>query len=174
MGQDKIIFLDIDGVLNSEQYFLKRYRNTKDLNMINIDSLKENDYRVMLQLCDIDLDSLNNLLEIIDLTNSKVVIISTWKRLVYYEKIKKHLINLGLPIIGETNDNSLNRGEGIRKYLDVNNVDNYIILDDEIFTDYDEELLSHLIKTSFKEGLIENNIIESIELLNSKDIVKSK
>ena len=37
-------------------------------------------------------------------------------------------------------------------------MNDYIILDDEIFPDYDENLLNHLIKTSFYEdGLTEKH-----------------
>ena len=143
-----IIFLDIDGVLNSKNYFIERhpkllelYKNNKFLDTISL-KLK----RMML---DIDLNKLNTLKETIKATGAYVVVTSSWKRLEIFPYVKEQLISMGIPIIGATIDNSSNRGEGIKNYLKENNVKRYIILDDDIFEDYDNELLMHLVKTSF-------------------------
>ena len=46
-----------------------------------------------------------------------------------------------------------NRGIEIKSYLSNNpDVDRYVILDDEIFESFDEELMKHLIKISDKNG----------------------
>ena len=54
-----IIFLDIDGVLNSECFYIKRYRNMRELRMIDVNSLGEKDPRVKRILCEIDLYNLD-------------------------------------------------------------------------------------------------------------------
>lgn len=158
-----IIFLDIDGVLNSKNYFIERhpkvlklYKNNKSPDTISL-KLK----RMML---DIDLNKLNILKEIIKATGAYVVVTSSWKRSEIFPYVKEQLISMGIPIIGTTTDNSSNRGEGIKKYLKENSVKRYIILDDDIFEDYDEELLQHLVKTSFvNDGLTDNHKKKAIE-----------
>lgn len=163
----KIIFLDFDGVLNSITFFIKRYRNMKDLRMIDVGSLNEDDKNVRFMLSQIDLDNFDILKTIIDKTDSKVVVISSWKYIPWFEKTSKHLIDLGIPIIDTTKeDNSINRGAGIKNYLKTHDVSNYIIIDDEIFPDYDEELMKHLIKTDFYEnGLNEDHICKTENIL---------
>ena len=59
----KIVFLDIDGVLNSEEWFDKCFNS---------------DY-----ICDsdIDPDAINRLIKFLDDTNAKIVLSSSWRRL---------------------------------------------------------------------------------------------
>lgn len=149
----KIIFLDIDGVLNCQKYFIENHdkkiahnKNYQD----NLEFLKDS------KMLDIDMEKLELLKEIAVLSGAYVVIVSSWKILSVYPLIKTELIKLGIPIIGETIDNSYNRGYGIKKYLNEHHINDYIILDDDIFPDYDDELMSHLVKTSFyQDGLDE-------------------
>lgn len=163
----RIIFLDIDGVLNSQKYFIDNcwkinefYKNTYQ---DTVESLK------MRKMLDIDLEKLRLLKQIIDCCKAKVVVISSWKKLKVYSLIKEELIKIGIPIIGETIDNNDNRGFGIKEYLRENPNTDYIILDDDIFPDYDEGLLSHLIKTNFYEnGLDEEAKNKAIKKLRMK------
>jgi hypothetical protein len=167
----KIIFLDFDGVLNSETFFVKRYRNMQDLRMIDVNSLNESNNYIKYMLQQIDLDKLDLLKELIDSTDSKIVVISSWKYSSKFDDICKHLINLGIPIIGATKDNMDDRGQGIKDYLNNHDVSNYIIIDDEIFPDYDDELMQHMVKTEFYgNGLNKEHIDKSIELLNDKEL----
>ena len=161
----KIIFLDIDGVLNCQNFLINRYQEVIKFNS-NCNIKNEKLKHTKIQLMDIDYKKLRLLKEIIDITNSKIVIISSWKSLVTFSYIKQILIALGIPIIDVTNDNLFNRGEGIKRYLLENEITNYIIIDDEIFDDYDEILLSRLIKTNFyEEGLTEEHKNKAIKLL---------
>ena len=171
----KIIFLDFDGVLNSQKHFVKNHELVKEY--CNINQNKMNDLDVMLErkMLDINLSNLENLVKIIKKTHAKVVVTSSWKILEIFPLICERLRRLGVPIIGVTMDESINRGYGIKQYLNENNVDNYIIIDDDIFPDYDDELLDHLIKTSFYEdGLNKELMMEAINLLNSKKVLVKK
>ena len=163
-----VIFLDIDGVLNSSNYFdlsKERKHNFYKVNKYdknNIEQLAE------YMMIDINIKNLEILKSIIDITNSKVVITSSWKNLKVFRNIVNHLIDLGIPIVGQTVDSGLNRGEGILNYIKEYNIDNYIVLDDDIFKDYNAEILSRLVKTSFDEdGLDEKAKVKAISLLNS-------
>jgi hypothetical protein len=171
----KIIFLDFDGVLNSQKYFMERHNDIIEYcNQYKNDPFNP-EFQVERQLLNIDVRCLNYLLKIIHRTHAKVVVISSWKILTIFPVIIERLKRLGVPIIGVTEDDSIHRGDGIKKYLENNNVKNYIILDDEIFVDYDEELLEHLVKTSFYEdGLNEETMNEAIDKLKEKVLVKKR
>lgn len=163
-----IIFLDIDGVLNSQNYIIKTHPKVLELysnnNYSNNDELKLK--RLML---DIDIKKLDILKDICNNTDSNVVIISAWKNLGVFPYVKNKLIEYGIPIIGITNDKNGNRGEGIKNYIIENNINNFIVLDDEIFEDYDKEILNRLVKTSFyKNGLEEEHKVKAIKLLKYK------
>ena len=164
----KIIFLDIDGVLNSQKYFSENSDRNDEYYSHNNDLFQR-------KMLDIDLSKLERLLMIIKETNAKVVITSSWKRLDVFVRIANKLQEMGIPIIGVTVDNGINRGLGIKDYLAKNMVKNYIILDDDTFLDYDEELLNHLVKTSFYEdGLNEELTNIAILKLNNKSYVKKR
>lgn len=156
----KIIFLDIDGVLNSHSTtdFCGPYRGIDD-NKISL------------------------LKSIVDATNSKIVLISSWKEHWFKDKKLKHkqddlanyldskLKNQGLSILDKTSVYILNRGEGIIYYLNKLHlkgveVEKYIIIDDEMF-DYKKTGLSkYLIKTSYyKNGLEEKHVRKVVKKL---------
>lgn len=167
----KIIFLDFDGVLNNETFFIKRHKNMSGLRMFDLCSLNKEDEMVKHLLGSIDLDNLDNLKEIINKTNSLVVVTSSWKRLNAFKIVSKYLIKYGIPIIDRTYDNGSNRGTGIKNYLNTKDIEKYIVIDDEIFPDYDEEIMNHLIKTSFYNyGLTEEHKEEAIRKLNIKSL----
>ena len=161
---NKIIFLDIVGVLNSNKYFSSReyyYKEHKKIEYTLEDTIKR-------QLYDIDMNKLELLLKVVKITTTKIVITSSWRRLSIYPYIKKYLIEVGLPIIGETPYIEGNRGEEIRYYLKNNKVDSFVILDDEIFKDFNE-LINNLVKTSFyEEGLTIDSCNEIIKRLKKE------
>ena len=144
-----IIFLDIDGVLNDQNHFIETDQKVIDFYK-SAEYIKGDPYSLLKrQMLDIDMNKLSILKEICEITSSKIVITSSWKSLSIYPLIEEELINKGIPIIGTTKYSSSSRGLGIKLYIEENNVDNYIILDDEIFDTYDDELLSRLVKTNF-------------------------
>ena len=148
----KIIFLDIDGVLNYSNYF--KYINK--LRLIYNKLLKEDKYILLKTIIKIDIEKVYLLKEIIDRTNSKIVLTSSWRNLDIYPLIEEYLINIGIPIVDTTK--FLNsRGEEIIDYLNNHKIDNYIIIDDDIFPDYNEELLFHLIHTNFYNNGLDND-----------------
>ena len=163
----KVIFLDIDGVLNSNDFFASNHDLVKQF-------FKENEYDynnvnllVERQMLDIDFTELKMLKDVIIKTDSQVVITSSWKKLKIFPYIVKEFIAFGIPVIGYTIDNGSNRGTGIKKYLMENKVDQYVVLDDDIFPDYDEEIMDRLVKTSFYDnGLEEKHIKKMIKKLN--------
>ena len=65
----KVIFLDIDGVLNSVNTFKKRYEEHQKINKWTLE---------------IDLKMLENLKEIVEKTDAKIVLSSSWR--VFFRK----------------------------------------------------------------------------------------
>lgn len=166
-----IIFLDIDGVLNCQSYFFKNHDKILNLYADHVEERYKNSasFRVDRLMMDIDRDKLNILKNIIEDTGAKIIVVSSWKSLDSFDGLVKRLKAEGIPIIGKTVDNLYNRGAGIYQYLNTHNVDNYVILDDEVFSDYDKTLCDHLVKTSFYEdGLTKQHAEKAKIMLKSK------
>ena len=144
----KVIFLDVDGVLNTPS------SESRCGEYIGIDDEK-----------------VEKLKKIVEKTKTEIVLISTWKK--YWRKEEKlkplqdysanyldeKLAKQGLKAIDKTKDKAdgryLSRGESILEYVYRNNVENYIILDDCQF-DYDGlGLTDYFIKIKQTEGLTE-------------------
>ena len=155
----KIIFLDIDGVLNSDEYFEK----TVHLNIQGIES-------------EIDIEKVKLLKKAIDETGAKVVLSSTWryKRKVKY--LKELLSHYGIVIVDSTPFLENKRGLEIKQWLSIHSmfVEDFVILDDEVFHSYDQELLQKLIKMSdgngysFGEGLLPKDVDEIVKRLGKQ------
>lgn len=159
---NKIIFLDVDGVLNSQNTFRDNHEYRKFF-VLNMNSSVDDE--IIHTMLDIDLDKVFMLRDICNLTGAKVVVSSCWRKLMVYPLFEDKLTSLGIPIVGVTPFISNNRGEEIRKYLEENKVDNFVILDDDIFSDFNE-LENHLIKTSFyDEGLTEEIARDVVRVL---------
>ena len=154
----KIIFLDIDGVLNC--------RASKS--------------RCGLFL-GIDADKVKRLRQIVDATGAKIVLTSTWKigwKKIYKEDqdecanyLDRKLKREGLCIIDKTTDQAWNRGEGIIKWVGSHNVDTFIMLDDEVFDYKDCGIISRLVKMSYygdNGGLQDEHVELAINLLNTE------
>ena len=141
----KVIFLDIDGVLNEEN------SRSRCCGYKGIDDKK-----------------VENLAEIVKATGAEIVLISTWKD-DWRKTDKRHqgmmanyldrkLAKQGLTILDKTESVDrvsgfhLSRGEGILQYLSTHSVEKYVILDDFQF-DYDGcGLTENYVKTDYENG----------------------
>ena len=155
----KLIFLDIDGVLNC--------RSTKDTigKYVGIE-----DEKVAL------------LKQLVDAAKAKIILVSSWKEW-WFKNFKdrqdelanyldEKLANQGLTVMDKTsNYYSYNRGDGILEYLwklkrrNIE-VDNYVILDDELFDYKQNRLTKNLVQTSYeKNGLEAKHIERAVSML---------
>lgn len=139
----RIIFLDIDGVLNNAK------SNEESLTFPCIDEV-----------------NLKHLKHIIEATGARVVLTSTWKEDYQEDEAVRRFLEYRLPICGVTEDRILDRGKGILAYLSVHpEVKSYVLLDDELF-DYAEcELMDHLVRTFYECGLTEMDAERAIRIL---------
>ena len=150
----KVLFLDFDGVLNSERYV----RNCGEYGVI------------------IDKSRMQLLRQIIESTGAQIVLSTSWRE--YWSKGEKleHTVGAqiddifkehGLEIFDKTPKLGGRREEEIESWLnDFSNVENFVILDDRFL--YAEFMKGHFVKTAnYLEGLDEENVALAIEILNS-------
>ena len=142
----RIIFLDIDGVLN------------------NAKSKEES-----LTFPCVDEGNLQHLKRIVAEADASIVLTSTWKEDYQEDDAVRHFLDDKLPICDITDDKILNRGKGILAYLSVHrDVESFVILDDEAFDFEDCGLMDHWVKTSFGSGLTEEDAKKAIRILRAE------
>ena len=158
----KIIFLDIDGVLNDLNYIHKIYPEKcafSKNNNIN----KAVNYNMYLEYLkfNFNYENLKVLKKICDLTDGKIVLTSSFR----CKDVINALNDLGFPVIGMTKYINQNRYLEIMDFLENNNVDSYVILDDEIEYLKGTMLENYLVKTSLYEGGLKNEHIDEVLLI---------
>ena len=99
-----IIFLDFDGVLNSQKTIINNIIERRKLSKELIDNRKNKELIIRYRMLDIDSKMLRLVVLLANETNSKVVVTSSWKKLDDYHIIEKELKKMGLPIIGVSLD----------------------------------------------------------------------
>lgn len=152
----KIIFLDIDGVLNSVAYDRQRTADQGNIDETRLPLLKR----------------------IIDTTQARIVLTSSWRK--HWDKdqnlcddigreINALFAAYGLPIYDKTPvlpDND--RAEEIRLWLkEHNDTGNFAILDDIAFG-WGEDLQDHLVRTNCRvgRGLEDEHVRKAIAILS--------
>lgn len=154
----KIIFLDIDGVLNCSEWLKKQSKK---------------------KYCEINPEKVKLLAKIIAQTNAKIVLVSSWRELDTNNDMYRYLVSslnqYNITILDKTAISpDYNRPKEISLWLKEHPyITNYIILDDDFSKeDYGQILGSHLIHTSFWEpdgGLREEHVEAAIQILNSNN-----
>ena len=167
----KVIFLDIDGVLNADDDFGVGKENPQICGYRGISSAK-----------------VQRLRRIADATSAKIVLVSTWKHdFEDYLRDRKNpfgtylaesLAAQSLTIFDTTvlyapNTDAF-RGHEIKRWIThfPRPVESWVVLDDEFFPDYSLfRIRSHLIKTDESHGLTYLKASLAISLLNHGKIV---
>lgn len=152
----KIIFLDVDGVLNAVHS-----QSRAPSGFLGVDNSKVKVLR-----------------ELVDRTGAAIVLTSTWKRGWSRNKamlskdaeyLNRKLARAGLRIMDKTSDEMFDRGAGIARWIRAhqNIVEAWVVLDDDYFEDYAENGVDdHLVKTSFSGGgLMEKHIQQCVDVL---------
>ena len=138
----KIIFLDVDGVLNSVQ---DRFSWTI-----------ESDKHLILLAC------------IVRRTDAKIVVSSSWRNCSLLDTLKKRLNDFSMSVFGITgyNKNGI-RGLEIKEWLDNHNdIESFVILDDEVF-DIKEHFPNNFVQTSMEVGLQKEDVEKCIAILSN-------
>jgi hypothetical protein len=158
----KIIFLDIDGVLNTEKHIIYQVDNK----MCNGHEAQFN----------FDPVAMSNLRELVIKTDANVVISSSWRIGIekgdpYWSAILDNFAKYHVPtqIIGFTPILNKQRGDEIRKWLEDNkelNIESFVILDDD--SDMCEFTNTHLAKCSWKNGFTDDVKEKALKILESR------
>lgn len=159
----KIIFLDFDGVLNSLLYF---------------QSLKAKGYSQERIMNSLEPGMVERLNKIIEATDAKIVISSTWRKLHTMQELKDFLTTYGFrhvdKIVGVTPNLNRDRGYEIEKWMnDVkseltyenNPITKFVILDDNSDMVY-PHLLSNLVLTDWIDGMQDEHAEKAIRILS--------
>ncbi len=159
---NKIIFLDFDGVLNSRQSLIENNGNRLFYGRRSKENLE---LLAKWALSYYDYEKIQILKNICERTRATVIPISAEVESIYWPLVEEKLTLMGLPI-SSVRPKNMSRGTFIASYVAENDVDEYIVFDDEIFEDYDEDILDHLLKTDFyNEGLTWDIAEEAVEYL---------
>lgn len=153
----EVLFLDIDGVLNSASSAVYYNRLWKNGNKVRKGYAKEN----------FDLMAVSNLRNILEtFPNLKIVVSSTW-RLSGYEKVKEDLFFINpkriIDITPATRRS--HRGTEIGMWLKGKKVKRYVILDDD--SDMGWRCI-HLIQTRGVDGLTYSDMVRVIKRLKGR------
>ena len=147
----KVIFVDVDGVLNSDDF---------------IDSVKGSQ--------DIDIKTIRLLKNAVNKTGAKIVMDTSFRYTQSFLKVQEMLLQNGI-LFDKTPFIDNERGKEIKQYLaEHKDIEDYILLDDVIFPDFDDELLEHLIKMDdtnsrgIGKGLQEKDVEEIIRRFGRK------
>lgn len=166
------IFLDIDGVLNSE--------HTLDKSCENMDQ----------KMASIISDQLvKNLNYLVEKTDAKIILSSSWRTyfgdnindprnifaMFLIHSLNKYNLKLHDMTPYPKGPHSSERGLEIKTYVEQNNITDYVVIDDEEFSDFKTHLdMSRFIQTNFgdetttieNEGLNIKVAKKAIEILN--------
>ena len=145
----KVLFLDVDGVLNNGEWAAHMY--AQGVRVYREDLLYE--------------PSLEQLRRIVQSTGALIVVSSAWRQIpTCYSHLQEWLQRYGMEIFDKTPYVGGERGNDITAWFQRNPGEwQYAILDDE--NDMGEHL-THLVLTDFDTGLTEKEADQCIELLN--------
>lgn len=153
----KLIFLDIDGVLNTGQHLTK----------LKIDHQPYADHYGPL----FDPNAIDNLRKIVDATGAKIVITSSWRYIHGLAGLREMWAERNMPgsIHGVTPTDSFgNRGDEVKEYLTQisgNTPPQYLILDDEC--EYVGDQIKRLILTNPLTGITPTIATKAIKILTN-------
>lgn len=161
----KIIFLDIDGVLNNKD----TYTTSRERKISAAQELEGLSFEDIIERFMIEPHLVEHLNKIVEQTRAKIVVSSTWRKGRSIEQLQSALEYHGFKgeVISKTPTLETYRGTEIQKWLDENaelNVINFIIIDD------DSDMLhlsDKLVQCRFVDGLTHREVESSIEALNN-------
>lgn len=177
----KVVFLDVDGVLNSETFMLKREELHHQLGHADPSRPKRETTCECFRLaCQIDRDAIARLNRLVAETGAKIVVSSSWRKLLDPPELHRVLVSHGLvgEIIGETPDghndpemlatfgylDRIFRGHEIDLWLRKHpEVDRFVILDDGSDMEMHK---NRLVQTDCQEGLLDEHVELAIRVMS--------
>lgn len=163
----RVVFLDVDGVLNSQTFADAWYDRTGQGGWGGhfTEADKATHENVIW-----DEECVNELRRIVETTDSQIVVSSTWRKFFTIEKFKEMFAVYGwkdAPIIAKTPAGYRTRGMEINNWLSEHPVDNYVILDD--YPDFMSQQINNFVNTNAMYGLSKKDADKAISILNSNN-----
>lgn len=158
---NKFIFLDIDGVMNSNLFYIGRTQGER-----YNDWVKEHSEHIAWCAYNIDPKAVERLNRLTDATGAKIVVSSTWRSDSNLQEVF-NLVGIKEPIYDITPFmRSRHRGSEIQEWLDRQTEPyRYVILDDD--TDMLDWQLPYFIQSDWlKWGLSDEDVEQAIHILN--------
>lgn len=145
---NRVIFLDVDGVLNNGSWAMEMY--DKGIRTYRDDILYE--------------PALERLKRIVDATDAQIVVSSSWRQIpTAYKHLQEWLEMYGMKVADITPYVGGCRGDDITAWFNRNPGEwSYVILDDE--DDMDGHM-DHLVQTDFDVGLIDTDVDKALNIL---------
>jgi len=145
---NRVIFLDVDGVLNNGSWAMEMY--DKGIRTYRDDILYE--------------PALERLKRLVDATGAIIVVSSSWRQIpTAYGHLKDWLEKFGMTIWDKTPYIGTCRGDDITAWFNINPGEwSYVILDDD---DDMGEHMGHLVQTDFDVGLIDTDVERAMIIL---------
>ena len=146
---NRIIFLDVDGVLNNGSWAMEMY--DKGIRVYRDGILYE--------------PAIKRLKRLVDTTGAMIVVSSSWRQIpTAYGQLRDWLFKYGMTIADITPYIGTCRGDDITAWFNRNPGEwSYVILDDE---DDMGEHMSHLVQTEFDVGLIDTDVERAMIMLS--------
>jgi len=170
----KVLFLDMDGVLNSQEWFEKNH--AARIAFKNTHGMGASDVQFIHPLGHIDPDAVARLNCICDAVDFKIVLSSSWRIIISLDDLRIALTHKGfrhvdrlidvtpsLPLKSDEN----RRGMEIKAWLDQHpDVTQYVVLDDDSF-DIVKIHPHNFVHTNWKIGLTGLDVVHAISVLNA-------
>lgn len=157
----KYLFLDFDGVLNTEQYQARLAIEGKPIT---------DEYGALF-----DPKVVDRLAEIIEKTKAEIVITSSWQNILSAEVLDEMWKKRGLPgeirVYRKQESEQVSHAQVVKSFMDNMSNTPFVILDDE--DQYPEECRNNLIAINPVTGIKEKDVAKAIELLNIYDDMPS-
>ena len=156
----KILFLDIDGVLNCRQNQLQM--------KYGMDLVRSKPSSKIMWF--VDPAKLALLANIVERTECKIVIVSTWRFDHTLEEFKSYFTEMQFPfsdsIVAIGDVRLADREDAVETYLLCNDVTRHCVLDD---SKHKRTLQSRQVNPEFEDGLLTRHANKVIEILNAKN-----
>lgn len=160
----KIIFLDIDGVMNSF------HEQVKPEDKIYTGPFWYTE--------DISPKFINKLNKIIEKTEAQVVISSSWRKKHTLKVLRKmfdiqgfkgEIIDFTPHLKRDKEGNILDRGDEIKNWIDNSeDIDNFVIIDDFDYLNFDKWFPHQFVYVKDGSGLQENHVQQAVNILNKE------
>lgn len=165
----KLLFLDFDGVLNSDVYMKSKAYQDEVAGL--------SDWEVIQQAhhTHLDPDALALIAKIVDATGAVVIASTTWRLRYSNDEMNLMLSNRGAKfrISGSTPAIRMfgsDRGAEIKRYMEnsLDEPESFVIIDDIDFFIHYKDLYPHFIQTDSKYGIRQSDVERAIKILNGE------